>query len=626
MALTAERDQLGREILDADADLALHVGKAKDILTTMANAVSAMKIFPSDHETVRGFVDGLSGKFEAFFKRYPKLEIGVGEYTFTCADRVVYSDEMTIKSLPFFFFKDGTESLYFYKGLERGELFDFLELIKTVSQKPGGDNDIVAALWESDFPNIQYYAPDEFLENQILAEKGEGRGEDNLPELPSDLDHESVEVRIDRTKLAEGRITLKPTDRAKLDPAAGIAEGEVERPEAGLPIPAELAPAPGPDESAGVLPAVASVDATLSENDVQELESLVSGNRTLRPEEEFINLTTEIIFLEEDVAICAASLDVLGEFQSDQIRAGQFPVASSVIAKVRDLRSHVEAGSPRKVALIDAALKKLTGPKTLEAVEAALGANVPVDWPELLGFFKMLGPATLPAAAGLFERQVDPEIRARILEFIRDVGGHDPGLIVSLANDNRPALSLEIIRLLSSLPDEKGVPHLSAFLMFKKRDIKLEAIHVLGGLSGEKANRILHGFLNDPDEDLRIQATLKLNPSEERSRIVQLIHEASSPEFRRKSLKEKQAFLSFLGRTRSAEALTFLSTVAAKATLLPSRRNLEMRLAAVAGLESMGTAESSAALEAGARGRGRKVREACAEALARSVSGGHPQG
>ncbi|MCU0244917.1 MAG: hypothetical protein MUE80_09465, partial [Acidobacteria bacterium] len=64
----------------------------------------------------------------------------------------------------------------------------------------------MAALWESDFSNIQYYAPDEFIESQILAEKREDRGAEDLPELPSDLSHESVEVRIDRTKFAEGRI------------------------------------------------------------------------------------------------------------------------------------------------------------------------------------------------------------------------------------------------------------------------------------------------------------------------------------------------------------------------------------------------------------------------------------
>jgi HEAT repeat protein len=168
------------------------------------------------------------------------------------------------------------------------------------------------------------------------------------------------------------------------------------------------------------------------------------------------------------------------------------------------------------------------------------------------------------------------------------------------------------------MPGQKGVLHLSAFLMFKNRDIKLEVIHALGRMGNEMADRILMGFLNDPDEDLRIQAAMKLNPTEEKSRIVHIIHEASAPAFRKKSLKEKQAILSFLGRTRSEEALGFLAGTLEKTTFLPSARNQEMRLAAVAGLESMGTAEAAAALETGTRARGKKVREACAEALVRT--------
>jgi HEAT repeat protein len=159
--------------------------------------------------------------------------------------------------------------------------------------------------------------------------------------------------------------------------------------------------------------------------------------------------------------------------------------------------------------------------------------------------------------------------------------------------------------------------------MFKNRDIKFEVIHTLGRMGNEMADRILMGFLKDPDEDLRIQAAMKLNPTEEKSRIIHVIHEASSPAFRKKSLKEKQAILSFLGRTRSEEALEFLAGTLAKTTFLPSSRNQEMRLAAVAGLESLGTAEAAAALESGTRTRGKKVREACAEALARTHAA-HP--
>lgn len=593
------------------------VEKAKDILNCMSNAGSAMKIFPSDHATVRNFVDALSRKFDDFFKTFQRLEVGVEEYSFTCAGQVVFTDEMTIKSLPFFFFKDGTQILYFYRGLDRRELIEFLDLIKTVSQKPGGDNDIVAALWESDFSNIQYYAPDEFLENQILAEKREAQSDQNLPELPSDLAHETLEVKVDLAKFSEGRIELKPEDRKKFHWDLQDDDRAEERAATETQPPSE--PMTSPDGSSGLAQGPdASMGPNLTEKELHELETLVMLNRTVSPEEEFVNLTAEIVFLEGDLQICAESLDVLLEFHLDEVRQGHFPVATYIIRKVQELGTYVGSGSPQKTALLEACLKKLIGPKPLEALEILLGMKASVDWTALLDFFKMLGPMTLPTAAGLFERQTHQDVRAQILAFIQEMGGNDPGLIVSLANDIRPDLSLEVIGILSRMPDHKGVSQLSAFLMFKNRDIKLEVIHVLGRMEDEMADRILVGFLNDTDEDLRIQAAMKLNPTEEKSRIVHVIHEASAQAFRKKSLKEKQAILSFLGRTRSAEALGFLTGVLKKTMFIPSARNQEMRLAAVAGLESMGTAEAAASLEAGTRKRGKKVREACAEALTRT--------
>lgn len=612
---------------DAD-DLVLadkpFVKKAEDILNCMSNAVSAMKLFPSDHATVRNFVDALSGKFDDYFQTYQRFEVGVEEYSFTWANQVVYTDEMTIKSLPFFFFKDGTQILYFYRGLDRQELLEFLELIKNVSQKPGGDNDIVAALWECDFSSIQYYAPDEFLENQILAEKRETQSGQDLPELPSDLAHETLEVKVDLAKFSEGRITLKPEDRDKFH--WGLEGDESAAQLSAREEPRVSEPMTSPDESSGLTKTpVATTEPNLSDAEVQELETMVHANRILKPEEEFINLTAEVVFLETNLQICAASLDVLFEFQLDQIRQGHFPIATSAIRKLRELIAHLGTSAPEKNKLLESCLKKLTGPRTLEAVETLLNMNAAVDWTALLGFFKMLGPMTLPTAAGLFEAQTNQDVRIQILAFIEETGGHDPGLIIRLANDARPDLSLEIISILARMPGQKGVSHLSAFLMFKNRDIKLEVIHALGRMPDEMSNRILLGFLNDPDEDLRIQAAMKLNPTEERSRIVHVIQEASSPEFRKKSLKEKQAILSFLGRTRSEEALAFLVAALEKTTLLPSGRNLDMRLAAVAGLESMGTAEAAAALEAGTRARGKKVREACVEALSRTHAGNPPK-
>jgi len=593
--VAAEPDDLRAGTTGGEQDLQVRFREVKDLLTTMANTVSAMKMYPSDHDTVKAFVDSLAGKFEALFEHLPRLDVDIGEQAFNFAGKAAYVDESTSRSLPFFFYKDGMQTLYFNRGLERQELFDFLEVVKTVAQKPGEDSDIVSALWESDFPNIQYYAPDDFLENRILAEQREARAAESLPDIPSDLPHETIEVRVDREKLAEGRIVLKPVDRGR--PGRGD-------------------PAAAPEGSSGIEAGPPGAGSGLSDDELQELEDMVRDNRLLWPEEDFVKLTTEIIFLEEDPAICAASLDLLGEFLVDQVRAGQFPVANALISDLRELRSHLGPEAGAKAALIDAALKKMAGPRTLWAMDAALGPAVPAAWPSLLAFLRLLGAAALPAAGGLYEKWDDAEVRARLLDFIEEAVGGDPDPVARLANDIRPNLSIAAIGLLARMPEEKGLPALSAFATFKNRNIRLEAIHALGAGRGRASSRVLLGFLDDPDESLRIQAAALLDPVQDKPDILRLIDRASAPEFRKRSFKEKQAVLSFLGRTRSPEALEFLAAVLGRAGLWPSTRNLEMRLAAVAGLSAMDTAESRAALEKGAAGRGGRVREACAEALA----------
>ncbi|MGZ5468258.1 MAG: HEAT repeat domain-containing protein, partial [Candidatus Aminicenantales bacterium] len=214
----------------------------------------------------------------------------------------------------------------------------------------------------------------------------------------------------------------------------------------------------------------------------------------------------------------------------------------------------------------------------------------------------------------------------KIVAFIERTGGRNPGLVAAMADNARPELAREILGILSRVPDNRGIPHLSAFVNFQNKDIKSETIRVLARARDEMANHILAGFLNDPDEEVRIQATMSLDPAKGGARVQQILREASSREFQAKSLKEKEALLAFLGRTQSPEALEFLRRTLRRAPLFGSKRLLEIRLAAVAGLESMGTEEALDALQKGAIGRTKKVREACAAALVRLPPAGSAKG
>ncbi len=234
--------------------------------------------------------------------------------------------------------------------------------------------------------------------------------------------------------------------------------------------------------------------------------------------------------------------------------------------------------------------------------------------------------ATTSKRQGTSPRAFFGEARHKILDFIERTGAPQPGLLSALADPARPDLAREIVAILTRLPDREGLPHLSAFLNFPNREVKLEVVHALGRIRDEMANRILLGFLKDPDEEVRIQSAMKLDPGEGGARVQQILREATAPGFRSKSLKEKEAILSFLGRTRSPEALAFLGRTLRTAPIFGSRKSLEMRLAAVAGLESLATEEASVLLQKGAIGRTKAVREACTAALTRMPTPGKAKG
>jgi len=609
--------------MDDTIDL-VRVEKAKDLLHYLANTVSAMKIFPSEHATVRGFVDQLTQKFSDFLASYQKLQVGIEEYTFTYGGKPIYVDQVAIKSLPFFFFKDGLQVLFFYQGLERAEILEFLEMIAAEAQKPAEDSDIVVALWERDFPNIQYYAPDEFLENRILAETQDSRAIQDMADLPDGLSHETIEVRVDTAKFSQGRVDLDAQDREAVAEAAARPDPV----EAGSASEAPITGSAGSEEAApggeSQISPAAAMDPTLTEAELLALETMVRTNRTISPEEEYINLMVEIIYLEENDASCQASLDALLEYHFDQLQRGNFHVAVLIIQKIHDLGRNL-GDAPAKAALLDDFLKRTVSPKTVEAVKTLLDKKKAPDWESLLGFFWLVGPTSLDLAADLFDLAPDGEAKHKIIDFIEKTGESNPGLLAGLADNVRPALAREIIGILARMRDNRGIPHLAPFMNFQNKEIKSEAIRVLSRSGDPMAGRILAGFLNDPDEEVRIQAILVLDPAQGGARVQQVLREASGREFQAKSLKEKEALLAFLGRTRSAEALDFLRGTLLKSGLFASKRRLEARLAAVAGLESMATEEAVRALQKGALGRTKKIREACEAALFRLPPSGGPR-
>ena len=86
-------------------------GQVREILKLLAQAVSAMKIFPSHHSTVLRHLDDLSARFTSVLEERGAIEIAIQEQSFLFDGEPVYTDDHPQRSLPFFFHKDGLQML-----------------------------------------------------------------------------------------------------------------------------------------------------------------------------------------------------------------------------------------------------------------------------------------------------------------------------------------------------------------------------------------------------------------------------------------------------------------------------------------------------------------------------------
>ncbi|MDH4272622.1 MAG: hypothetical protein OEW18_11680, partial [Candidatus Aminicenantes bacterium] len=358
------------------------VDRVREIMLTFSNAVSAMKIFPSDHASVKNFFEDLSRKLLAFLEEFKRLQIGIEEYQFTYLGRPVFKDEISARSLPFFFSKDGMKLLSFYNGLTRDEIIDFLEIIKYESRKPPDESDVVNAMWEREFANIQYFSPDEFLEQRIIHERLESLGKEGINILPWELSNQVMDFKVDKAKIDSGRLELREEDRDAVSQAKPGITTDVSLPGTGE-KPGEKAH----DEM------TAEELADMTGKETSEIEALVQTNRSISSEEEFLSLIIEVLYLEEDKSQVKPCLDVFLDFHFERVEQGAFGTAINIIRQLDELRKYFRETAPEKAASLNEFLRRVTGDQSIEAIQSFFQSKPSAIDPTFFDFMKLLGPS-----------------------------------------------------------------------------------------------------------------------------------------------------------------------------------------------------------------------------------------
>lgn len=568
-------------------DRAKKIDWIKDILQLLSKCFSQMKIFRSDHANVKKFSGQIFSQLAKFLDNHWKLEIEVKETSFLYEGETVYSDKQLSRSLPFLFYKDGLLGLFFYKGLAQEEFLDFLDLIKRVSEQPPSESDIVMALWEKDYANIRYYAPDDFLESKI------GVGVD------------SPEYEVDSNALFSGRIHLTPEDEAALKTGSKLSDSPSTPLSSGVAAVAERKDDFESEEGALLL----------SKEELQVLETMLENSRSTPLDKELISLLMEMLYLEERPEQFEATLNILDQCHKELLEKGNFNQALNIFAYLEDLSSRIAPDNVHAQDILSDFLKRLKSRDSLSLVMNIYREGELEDLQSFLSYVHLFGKIGIPFLAELYEGIKAPSYKKQIVSYLESLAKEDLSSIVDITGNDRPILTREVIRIMGRTKDRTAIPHLVRFLAFSDESIKSESLQSLGDLSDYNADRILVGMLTNRSENLRIMALRSLRTDLDPSFIRSVFSRFHDKSFHKKSPEEKKAYFDFLSRLSSSDAIKALNEVIQKARRFSGKRTIETGIMALESLIRASGAEAEAALENAARSSIRKINQRSREAL-----------
>lgn len=551
----------------------------KEIILLFAHTISAMKLFPVHHSTVVNFQSDLFGKLKALLQKYGELEIGIDESSFVYQDQVVFADTSVIKNLPYLFFKDGLQRLAFAPDLNKEEFQTFLETVRQVSMLPSAVGDIVDALWEHDFTHIAYYAPDEFLEGKLKRDR-----------------RKSFEIKIDRAKLYEGRIELRPED------AADIAARMSSSSQSG-------------DLGTQEFPAIV---AALNRGDLKAIEAMLKSEGGDLATRNFLEMMFELLYLEDRIESFQAILGYLEKRYEDYLRKADFADVILLLAQVDDLAGILSERSPDRAREVRRFLRNLRENIPLEILLDHVRRSRIRDYQPFIAYLRRLGRQSLPLAVDLLEVSPQAEVRAAAFDLMVAYGKEDIGLLVNLVQESKPFIARAVIAAIGEINDKAHLPILARFLSFKDAEVRKAAIGALAQSPDLLAQKILLSFLrDDPDEKVRVEAASKVRCDRDASLAAAVLEIVSGDDFVGRIPDEKDALLVCLGQNTAMEAWAFFGELLKKRGLWTKASVMETQLCAVRALESLGTPEALAALRSALEKAGPKVRGACRGALER---------
>jgi hypothetical protein len=549
---TVKKNEEGLDGLDKK-ELEEEVKSTRSLINTFLQTLKAYRLYESNHPILSKFLDRMRNDFAQYFDEFDSFSLQVREHRLFHRGEVVYESQDVKDSLAFAFYKDGIREIRFYKGLEDGEVFDFLNLVRKGDHINRSEDDLVTLFWERDFSHIDFVTVDEFLEGSGML-------------VPATEEELSRRLEF-RETWEQGRVEREESLEKELQlPATGE----------------------GIRQAFSVSPGQSLVQACLPDPEEQE-----QVNRMVRQEQqpEYLyvlidNLIEILLHLGEDID---AYENMIAFFQRtiesllDQGQVGQ------VVKILNNLNEAIESIvlKDKQIFAIRRILESSSSPQAIDRLAKWLKSTGEADPESIHQYLQFLTKQAIDPLCLLIGPLESGKWRRMICDRLVELCREDVQPLVKYLADPNPFVVHHILYIFGTIGRPSVLRHLTPLISHKDPKVREETLKLVSRFE-EKGKDLLQRFLRDSHPEIRGKASLALAKAVKDQAVKPLADIIRSEDFFKRSYEEKASFFRALGETRSQAAISLLQEIATKKRWLQKEKWDEMRQCATMALKMMG--------------------------------------
>jgi hypothetical protein len=412
------------------------------VIASVVMAAKNYSMYPESHATCQNSLQTVKSRIDAFIENYGDLRFEVTKDRLLYRTETVQQDDPKTGELAFPLFRDGIEWLEFKQGLELFEISGFFKIYNDYKMlQEEAEGDLVTALWEMDFPHLQYSATDVLWKAETLT------------------DFSTFNVTDRETPDAAMQ------EQADDDQQNGAHTGE------------------DPDAGAGL--ALSTMDRTIWQLTPEEshiLSQMVAEEERQLGTQDVLDVLELILRTQNQPEDYSIILEFIKEEFKNALAHGNFQIALEFLESLQQSYKACKIEKPWALPLLGRFFINISGSQVLAVLKKVLPSFDTQDMERITVFrrlFLRFPPAAITALAPLLLDKLSMPMERQLMELIGSLALKDIHPLEQLLDRPEETLVKKLVFILGHIKGEKSEQILLRMTRHESARVRLEALKAL---------------------------------------------------------------------------------------------------------------------------------------------------